>query len=186
VMTTIRNIVVIVGSLRNGAFSLKVANALTKHAPANLKLQIVTLHKVSMFNQDLEAAPPQDWIDFRNTIKGADGIIICTPEYNRSIPGVLKNAIDVASRPWGQSSFNNKPIGLVGSSIALTGGVNAVKHLQQILPEISGPILQQPGCYLSIGDAFDANGDVVKEPIKDQMGKWLASYSAHVELAHRK
>src|SRR6201991_3775061 len=148
------HIVTIAGSLRKESFSLKVANALAKLAPATLKLEVVTLHGISFFNQDLEAAPPADWVAFREKIQKSDGVIFVTPEYNRSIPGVLKNAIDVASRPYGKSSFLGKPVGIVSNSPGPLGGVNAAKSLQNILPGIAGPILGQPETYLSgVGDA---------------------------------
>ena len=143
-MSTPYNIVVIVGSIRKEAFSLKVANALAKLAPAALKLDVTTLNGISFFNQDLEAAPPADWVAFREKLQKSNGVLFVTPEYNRSIPGVLKNAIDVASRPYGKSSFLGKPIGIVSNSPGPLGGVSAAKQLQNILPGISGPILGQP------------------------------------------
>ena len=112
------NIVVIAGSLRKASFTLKVANALAKLAPATLKLEVVTLNDISFFNQDLEAAPPADWLAFREKLQKSNGVLFVTPEYNRSIPGVLKNAIDVGSRPYGKSSFLGKPIGIVSNSPA--------------------------------------------------------------------
>ena len=115
-MATPHNIVVIVGSLRKESFTLKIANALTKLAPDTLKLDVVTLHGISFFNQDLEAAPPADWLAFREKLQKSNGVLFVTPEYNRSIPGVLKNAIDVGSRPYGKSSFLGKPIGIVSNS----------------------------------------------------------------------
>src|SRR6202162_4360885 len=102
-MTT-HHVVVIVGSLRKESFSLKIANALAKLAPATLKLDVTTLNGISFFNQDLEASPPADWVAFREKLQKSNGVLFVTPEYNRSIPGVLKNAIDVGSRPYGQSS----------------------------------------------------------------------------------
>src|SRR3954468_24371280 len=98
------NIAVIAGSLRKESFTLKVANALAKLAPASLKMDVVTLHGISFFNQDLEANPPADWLAFREKLQKSNGVLFVTPEYNRSIPGVLKNAIDVGSRPYGKSS----------------------------------------------------------------------------------
>ncbi|MDE2604074.1 MAG: NAD(P)H-dependent oxidoreductase, partial [Bradyrhizobium sp.] len=138
------NIVAIVGSLRKASFTLKIADALTRLAPDTLKLNVVTLHGLSFFNQDLEAEPPADWVAFREKIQKSSGVIFVTAEYNRSIPGVLKNAIDIASRPSGKSSFLGKPIGIVSNSPGPLGGVSAAKHLQNILPGISGPILGQP------------------------------------------
>src|SRR6201746_1879046 len=141
------NIVVIVGSLRKEAYTLKVANALAKLAPASLKLDVVTLHGISFFNQDLEATPPADWLAFREKIQKSDGVIFVTPEYNRAISGVLKNAIDVASRPYGKSSFLGKPVGIVSNSPGVLGGVNAAMNLKQLLPGITGPIMGQPEIY---------------------------------------
>ena len=134
-------IVTIVGSLRKESFSLKVANAVAKLAPASLKLDVTTLNGISFFNQDLEAAPPADWLAFREKLQKSNGVLFVTPEYNRSIPGVLKNAIDVASRPYGKSSFLGKPIGIIGNAPGQLGAVSAAKHLQNILPGIAGPIL---------------------------------------------
>ena len=121
----------IVGSIRKESFTLKIANALAKLAPASLKLEVMTLHGISFFNQDLEAAPPADWLAFREKLQKSSGVLFVTPEYNRSIPGVLKNAIDVGSRPYGKSSFLGKPTGIISNSPGPLGGVNAAKHLQK-------------------------------------------------------
>jgi chromate reductase len=110
------NIVTIVGSIRKESLSLKIANALAKLAPASLQLDVTTLQGISFFNQDLEGAPPADWLAFREKLQKSNGVLFVTPEYNRSIPGVLKNAIDVASRPYGKSSFIGKPIGIIGKT----------------------------------------------------------------------
>ncbi|WP_407170258.1 NADPH-dependent FMN reductase [Bradyrhizobium sp. ORS 111] len=180
------NIVTIVGSLRKEGWSLKIANALAKLAPGSLKLDVTTLHGISFFNQDLEAAPPADWLAFREKLQKSNGVLFVTPEYNRSIPGVLKNAIDVGSRPYGKSSFNGKPTGIISNSPGPLGGVSAAKHLQNILPGIAGPILQQPEIYLNgIGDAFDDKGELVKESLKTVLQQYLTAYAAHIE-AHNK
>lgn len=179
-MASPHNVLVIVGSLRKEAFSLKLANALVKLAPASLKLEVLTLHGISFFNQDHEAKPPADWVAFREKIKAADAVLFVTPEYNRSVSGVLKNAIDVASRPYGQSAFNGKPIGIIGNSPGAQGGVSAVKHLQNILPGISGPILQQPEMYISVGDAFEEKGELTKESVADFLKKYLTAFEAWV------
>src|SRR3977135_832319 len=137
-MATPYNVVVIVGSLRKESYTLKIANALTRLAPDTLKLNVVTFHDISFFNQYLEAQPPADWLKFRETLQKSDGVLFVTPEYNRSIPGVLKNAIDVGSPPYGKRSFPGKPTGIVSNSPGPLGGVSAAKHLQNILPGISG------------------------------------------------
>ena len=180
------NIVVIVGSLRKESFTLKIANALAKLAPASLKLDVVTLHGISFFNQDLEATPPADWTAFREKIQKSDGVIFVTPEYNRAIPGVLKNAIDVASRPYGKSSFLGKPTGIISNSPGPLGGVNAAKTLQNVLPGISGPILGQPEVYLNnVGDAFDDKGELTKDSLKTVLKQYIDAYAAFVERHHR-
>ena len=175
------NIVVIAGSLRKDSFSLKIANALAKLAPASLKLEVITPAGISFFNQDLEAAPPADWLAFREKLQKSNGVLFVTPEYNRSISGVLKNAIDVASRPYGKSSFLGKPVGIVSNSPGPLGGVSAAKHLQNILPGIAGPILQQPEIYLNgVGDAFDAEGNLAKDSLKTVLQQYLDAFAAHV------
>ncbi len=137
-------VAVIVGSLRNERFSLKIANVLAKLAPDTIKLNVVLLHDISFFNQDLEAAPPADWLAFRDKLQKSEGVLFITPEYNRSIPGVLKNAIDVGSRPYGKSSFLGKPTGIISNSPGPLGGVSAAKHLHNMLPGIPGSIMGQP------------------------------------------
>jgi chromate reductase len=180
------NVVVIVGSLRKESFSLRTANALAKLAPDTLKLEIVTLHGLSFFNQDLEASPPADWLAFREKIQKSEGVIFVTPEYNRSISGVLKNAIDVASRPYGKSSFLGKPVGIISNSPGPLGGVSAAKHLQNILPGISGPIMGQPEIYLNgCGDAFDAAGELTKESTKAVLQQYIDAFAAFVVRHHR-
>jgi chromate reductase, NAD(P)H dehydrogenase (quinone) len=181
-MATPHPIAVIVGSLRKESFSLKIANALAKLAPASLKLEIVNLHDISFFNQDLEANPPADWVKFRETLQKSDGVLFVTPEYNRSIPGVLKNAIDVGSRPYGKSSFLGKPTGLISNSPGPLGGVSAAKHLQNMLPGISGSIMGQPEIYLNgIGDAFDDKGQLVKESLRPVLQAYIDAYAAFVQ-----
>jgi chromate reductase len=176
------NIIILVGSLRKESFSLKVANALAKLAPPSLKVEVMTPAGISFFNQDLEANPPADWLAFREKLQKSNGVIFVTPEYNRAIPGVLKNAIDVATRPYGKSSFNGKPVGIVSNSPGPLGGVSAAKTLQNILPGISGPIMQQPEIYLNaIGDAFDANGELAKESLRPLLQAYIDAFAAHVE-----
>jgi chromate reductase len=180
-MPTPYNVVVLVGSIRKESFTLKVANALAKLAPATLNLDVTTLHGISFFNQDLEAAPPADWLAFREKLQKSDAVLFVTPEYNRSIPGVLKNAIDVGSRPYGKSSFLGKPIGIVSNSPGPLGGVSAAKHLQNILPGICGPILGQPEIYLNgIGDAFDDKGQLTKESLQKVLQQYLEAFAAFV------
>ncbi len=185
-MSIHHHILALVGSLRKESFSLKIANALAKLAPPALKLEVVTPHGISFFNQDLEANPPADWVAFRERIQRSAGVIFVTPEYNRSIPGVLKNAIDVASRPYGKSSFLGKPVGIVSNSPGPLGGVSAAKHLQNILPGISGPIMGQPETYLNgIGDAFDETGNLTKESLQKVLQQYMDAFAAFVDKQNK-
>jgi len=180
------HIVTIAGSLRKESFSLKIANALARLAPASLKLEVMTPHGISFFNQDLEANPPADWLAFREKLQNSHGVLFVTPEYNRSIPGALKNAIDVGSRPYGKSSFMGKPIGIISNSPGPLGGVSAAKHLQNILPGISGPIMGQPETYLNgVGDAFNEKGELTKESLQKVLETFLGAFAAWVEKQNR-
>src|SRR5260370_6890188 len=143
-MATPYNVVVIVGSLRKESFTLKIAKALAKLAPDTVKLNVVPLHDISFFNQDLEAPPPADWLAFREKLQQSNGVLFVTPEYNRSISGVLKNAIDVGSRPYGKSSFLGKPTCIISNSPGPLVGVSSAKHLPNIFPAISWPIITHP------------------------------------------
>jgi chromate reductase, NAD(P)H dehydrogenase (quinone) len=185
-MSSPHHVLVIVGSLRKESYSLKIANALAKLAPPTLKVDVVTPHGISFFNQDLEATPPADWVAFREKIQKSVGIIFVTPEYNRAIPGVLKNAIDVASRPSGKSSFLGKPVGIISNSPGPLGGVNAAKTLQNVLPGISGPIMGQPETYLNaVGDAFDEKGHLTKESLQKVLQQYIDAFAVFVEKQSR-
>ena len=180
------SIVALVGSLRKDSFTLKIANAMAKLAPASLQLDVTTLHGLSFFNQDIEAHPPADWLALREKLQASNGVLILTPEYNRSIPGVLKNAIDIASRPYGKSSFLGKPVGLISNSPGPLGGIAAAKHLQNIMPGISGPIMGTPEIYLNgVGDAFDEKGELTKESLKTVLEQYLAAFAAFVDKQNR-
>jgi len=184
-MTT-HTVVTIVGSLRKESFSLKLAKAMAKLAPASLKLDVTTLNDISFFNQDLEAAPPADWLALREKLQKSNGVLFITPEYNRSIPGVLKNAIDVASRPYGKSAFLGKPVGIVSNSPGPLGGVSAAKHLQTILPGIAGVIIGQPEIYLNgVGDAFDDKGELTKESLQKVLQQYLEAFAGFVATHNR-
>jgi chromate reductase len=181
-MSTTKRIAVLVGSLRQGSFNRKLALQLKAIAPAGLQLDIVEIGDLPLFNQDLEATPPADWVAFREKLQKSNGTLFVTPEYNRSISGLLKNAIDVGSRPYGKSSFNGKPTGIVSNSPGPLGGVSAAKHLQNILPGICGPILQQPEIYLNgVGDAFDDKGELIKESLQKVLKQYIDAFAAHVE-----
>src|SRR5206468_6458740 len=179
-------IVTIVGSLRKESFSLKIANALAKLAPASLKLDVVTLHGISFFNQDLEANPPADWLAFREKIQQSNGVLFVTPEYNRSIPGVLKNAIDVGSRPYGKSVWERKPAAVVSVTPGGLGAFGANHHLRQSCVFLDMPMMQQPEAYLSgAGDFFAEDGSLKDPSLEKLLRRFMAAFADWVEMIHR-
>jgi chromate reductase len=181
-MSTPRDIVVIVGSLRKASLNRKTAKALIEVAPAALKLEIVEIGALPLYNDDLEHDPPREWTTFRERVRRADGVIFVTPEYNRSVPGLLKNAIDVASRPHGKNAWDNKPGGVVSVSPGAIGGFGANQHLRQSLVFLNVPTLQQPEAYIGgAGKLFDESGQLINESTREFLVKFLHAYAAWVE-----
>ncbi|AKJ27516.1 NADPH-dependent FMN reductase [Caldimonas brevitalea] len=154
-------VAVLVGSLRRASLNRKLALALRDLAPEGLKLDIVEIGDLPMYNQDLDEAPPEAWVAFRERIAHSDAVLFVTPEYNRSVPAVLKNAIDVGSRPYGHSVWNGKPGAIVSASPGAIGGFGANHHLRQSLVFLNVPTLQQPEAYLGGADRlFDEQGRI--------------------------
>ena len=177
-----RSVAVLVGSLRKESFTRKVAKALVSLAPDTLKFDFVDIGSVSYFNQDLEANPPADWVAFRDRIRPAEAVLFVTPEYNRSVPGVLKNAIDVGSRPYGHSVFDGKPAGIVSVSPGAIAAFGANHHLRQSLAFLNMPTLQQPEAY--IGNAatlVSADGEVTVEATRDFLVKYMKAFAAWID-----
>lgn len=175
-------IAVFVGSLRKESFNLKTAKALKTLAPDSLSLEIIDISSLPFFNEDLEATPPQEWVVLREQIKAADGLLFLTPEYNRSVPAVLKNAIDVGSRPYGQNSWSGKPGGVVSVSIGNISGFGANHHLRQSLVFVNVPTMAQPEAY--IGDAsglFDDSGNLTNESTKEFLRTFIEAFAQWVE-----
>src|ERR1700741_1927438 len=143
-MANPRDVAVMVGSLRKGSINRKVATALRELAPASLKLEIIEIGHLPLYNQDQDAKPPAEWTAFRQRIKDADAILFVTPEYNRSVPAPLKNAIDVGSRPYGQNAWSGKPAAIVSAAPGPTGAFGANHHLRQSLVFLNVPAMQQP------------------------------------------
>ena len=147
----------LVGSLREGSLNRKAARAIEKLAPTSLRFEEVEIGRLPLYNEDLERDPPREWTEFRDRVRPADAVLFVTPEYNRSVPGLLKNAIDVGSRPYGQSVWSGKPSAVVSVSPGGIGGFGANHHLRQSLVFLDMPVLQQPEAY--IGHAGDLFGD---------------------------
>ncbi|HUQ99583.1 MAG TPA: NAD(P)H-dependent oxidoreductase [Gemmatimonadaceae bacterium] len=182
-MAPTRKVAVIVGSLRTESFTRKVANALVTMAPKNLDFAFVDLGNVSYYNQDLENTPPADWVTLRESIQSADALLFATPEYNRSVPGALKNAIDVASRPYGKSAWNGKPGAVVSVSPGQLSGFGANHHLRQMLVFLNVPTMQQPEAYIGGADKlFDQDGNLTNDSTRQFLQTFMTSFAAWVEL----
>jgi chromate reductase len=174
-------IAVIVGSLRKESFNLKTAKALIALAPESLSLEILNISQLPFFNEDLEATPPNEWITFRNQIVAADGFLFLTPEYNRSVPGVLKNALDVGSRPYGQNSWDGKPAAVVSVSIGNICGFGANHHLRQSLVFVNVPTMAQPEAYIGGATAlFDDNGNLTNDSTREFLKDFMAAFEQWV------
>ena len=177
-----KKIAVLVGSLRKDSFNRKMAKALMKLAPDSLSLEIIEIGGLPLYNQDLEDDPPAAWTGFRERLKKVDGVLFVTPEYNRSVPGVLKNAIDVGSRPYGKNAWAGKPGAVVSVSPGVIGGFGANHHLRQSLVFIDVPAMPQPEAYIGgAGDLFDERGDLANESTRDFSAKFMNAFAAWVE-----
>lgn len=181
-MSTPYRVAVVVGSLRKDSINRKLALALAAMAPPGLKLEIAEIGALPLYNQDDDASPPPPSVAFKQQIQAADAVLFVTPEYNRSVPGVLKNAIDIASRPYGQSAWNGKPAAVVSLSPGAIGGFGANHHLRQSLVFLNMPTLQQPEAYLGGGgDLFDDAGAIKKPDTLAFLEKFMAAFGQWVE-----
>ena len=155
------DVVGIVGSLRRQSFSRRLALALAAVAPSRLQVEQVPIGGLPLYNQDEDADPPAPWREFRERVRRADAVLFVTPEYNRSVPGVLKNAIDVGSRPYGNSAWNGKPCAVVSCSPGSQGAFGANHHLRQSLVFLNMPVMQQPEAYIGgVDKLVDEQGSI--------------------------
>lgn len=177
-----RDVAVLVGSLRKGSFNRMTAQALMELAPESLQLEIVDIADLPFYDQDIDAdRPPAEWITFRERIQRAAAVLFVTPEYNRSVPGVLKNAIDVGSRPYGQSAWNGKPAGVISVSPGAIGGFGANHHLRQSLVFLNMPAMQQPEAYIgNCASLFDEQGKLANESTRKFLKGFLDAFAAWV------
>jgi chromate reductase len=182
-MNPTRNIAVFVGSLRKESFNRKIAHALAAAALPTLKLEIIEIGDLPLYNQDLDNdAPPAAWVAFRKKVKTFDAVLFVTAEYNRSVPAALKNAIDVGSRPYGHSVWSGKPGAVISSSVGAIGGFGANHHLRQSLVFLDVPVLQQPEAYIGAADKlFDAAGKLNNEGTAGFLKKFSATFAAWIE-----
>lgn len=181
-MSTPRCVAVIVGSLRKGSFNRKMALALKAMAPPSLALEIVEIGALPHYDQDDDAAPPAPSAAFKQAIAGVDAVLFVTPEYNRSVPGVLKNAIDIASRPYGKSAWDGKPAAVISLSPGAMGGFGANHHLRQSLVFLNMPTMAQPEAYVGgAGEMFDEAGAIKKPDTAKFMATFLEKFEAWIE-----
>lgn len=163
-MTKVYTVAVLVGSLRKGSINRHLAHAFEHLAPESLNLSIVEIGDLPLYNSDLDDAPPLPWTAFREAVAAADAVLFVTPEYNRSVPAALKNALDVGSRPYGHSVWNGKPAAVVSASPGGIGGFGANHHLRQSLVFLNMPTMQQPEAYLGHADKLLTETGAVDGP----------------------
>jgi len=180
-MAKIHDVAVIVGSLRKDSINRKVANALAELAPAGLKLSVIEIGQLPIYNQDGAENPATEWTAFRERIRAADAVLFVTPEHNRSVPAALKNALDVGSRPYGKSAWSGKPGAVVTASPGGIGGFGANHHLRQSLVFLNVPAMAQPEAYIGGADKlFDANGKLVNDGTRKFLEGFMQSYAAWI------
>ncbi|WP_277622530.1 NADPH-dependent FMN reductase [Sphingomonas telluris] len=180
-------IAIIVGSLRKDSLNRKVARSICAIRNDNLDCSMIEIGDLPLYNQDLDGSPPEQWVRFREQIAAADGVLFVSPEYNRGIPGVLKNAIDVGSRPYGQSVFDKKPGAIVTASPGSIGGFGANHQIRQAAVFLNMPIMQQPEAYLGhvTDDSFDQDGCLKDGPLKDLVSVLAHAFANWVDMIHR-
>jgi chromate reductase len=181
-------IAILVGSLRQGSINKKIARSICGLRGDNLDCSMVEIGDLPLYNEDLDKeSPPEQWIRFRQQVGAADGILFCTPEYNRGVPGLLKNAIDVGSRPYGKSVWDQKPAAIVSASPGSIGGFGANHQLRQACVFLNMPVMQQPEAYLGhvSDDSFDADGCLKEGPLKELVTKLALAFHDWVDTILR-
>jgi chromate reductase len=182
-MSAVRDIAVFVGSLRKESLNRKLAKALAELAPSSLKLEIAEIGQLPLYNQDFDEDPSPVYVEFRARVRAADGVLFVTPEYNRSVPGALKNALDVASRPYGQSAWNGKPGAVIIASPGAIGGFGANHHLRQSLVFLNVSAMQQPEAYIGGADKlFDASGKLANDGTRKFLQQFIEAFANWVAI----
>jgi chromate reductase len=176
------NVAVLVVSLRKGSLNRKVAQVLIELAPSSLKPEMVEIGHLPLYNQDLDGNPPEQWTAFRQRVSAGHAVLFVTPEYNRSVPAPLKNAIDVGSRPYGQSVWSGKPGAVLSVSPSAIGGFGANHHLRQSLVFLNVPAMQQPEAYVGHADKlFDANGKLTNESFRKFLHDFMQAFAGWIQ-----
>jgi chromate reductase len=184
---TRHKIAILVGSLRKDSLNRRVGRSICGLASDVLDCEIVEIGDLPLYNQDSDANPPDTFVRFREKVAPMDGILFVTPEYNRGLPGVLKNAIDVGSRPYGQSVWDKKPAAIVSASPGGIGGFGANHQLRQSCVFLNMPVMQQPEAYLGhvTDDSFDEGGCLKEGPLRDLVVVLADSFAAWVDMIHK-
>lgn len=173
---------VIVGSLRKESYSRKIAHNVVDMFPSGYETEFIEIGNLALYNEEYDANPPSEYTNFRNKIRSCDAILFVTPEYNRSVPGVLKNALDVGSRPYGESVWDEKPAGIISQSISNLSGFGANHHLRQSLTFLNMPVVQQPEVYLANAqDLLDENGKIHNEDTKAFLQSFIDTFVKLIE-----
>jgi len=179
-------IAIIVGSLRKDSINRKVARSICGLRGDNLDCSMIEIGDLPLYNQDFDSNPPEQWTRFRQEIAAADGVLFCSPEYNRGIPGPLKNAIDVGSRPYGKSVWQGKPAAVVSVSPGAISGFGANHHLRQSLVFLDMPCLQQPEAYIGHANTlFNEEGKLVNDGTRDFLRKIMETFAVWIEKTGR-
>ena len=174
-------VAVIVGSLREHSYNRRLARAVAKLAGGRLSCDIVEIGDLPLYNQDFDADYPEVCLRFKRRIEAADAVLIVTPEYNRSMPGVLKNALDIASRPWGSNSFAGKPAAVIGASPGAPGTSMAQAHVDNVMLYLGTLLMGQPEVYLQVGeDTIDMEGGVHDEGVRQFLGTFVDAFVAWI------
>ncbi|HEX6603682.1 MAG TPA: NADPH-dependent FMN reductase [Sphingomicrobium sp.] len=182
-------IAILVGSLRKASINRKIARSICAIRNDNLECSMVEIGDLPLYNQEYDEPDntPEQYVRFRDQVRGADGVLFCSPEYNRSVPGVLKNAIDIGSRPYGESVFDKKPAAIITASPGAIGGFGANHHLRQSCVFLNMPMMLQPEAYLGhvTEDSFDADGCLKDGPLKDVVVKVANAFHDWVDMIQR-
>ena len=182
-MTRSLKVALIIGSQRKASFTRKIAKAALARAPDGLDARIVEIGDLSLYNQDLDGNSPESWERFRREITGMDGILFLTPEYNRSIPACIKNAIDIGSRPEGKNLWDGKPAAIISVTPYRLGAFGANHALRQVLVFINMPVMQQPEAYIAnAADLVDDDGAVKDDRIAALLEKFMTAFTKWVTI----
>jgi chromate reductase len=184
---TRHKIAILIGSLRKDSLNRRVGRSICALASDVLDCEIVEIGDLPLYNQDSDSNPPPEYVAFREKVAPVDGVLFVTPEYNRGMTSALKNAIDVGSRPYGQSVWDKKPAAIVSASPGSIGGFGANHQIRQSCVFLNMPVMQQPEAYLShvTDDSFDESGCLKEGPLRDLVVNLADSFAAWVDMIHR-